>query len=156
MKDYTGAVLLNSKNAIYLVKEDDVNAIGQDRWNLPGGSVDQSESLINSVKREVKEETGYNAEVKSLVGCYKAFKGDKDWLYIVFELLATNDQTTPVDMDIKEGKWFEKTEFLALDPSQMVHSDMKLVYQIAIENRGLPLESVKFINYNEHTPKNLS
>lgn len=146
---YTGTVLVDDQSRIYLIKEDDKNKIGQDRWNLPGGSVDEGESLIDSVKRETAEETGYQVGVKSLLGCYKAFKKGKSWLYVVFAAeLLKGGKGVVKDASVREGRWFEREAFLKMDDSLMVHPDMKLVYKIAIENKGLPLDSVKFIDYD--------
>jgi len=48
----------------------------------------------------------------------------------------------------KEGKWFKKDDFLHLDENELVHPDMQLVYNIAVENKGLALECVKSIDYS--------
>lgn len=148
MKDYVGTVVLNSDNSIYLIKEDDINEIGQNRWNLPGGSSEDGESLIDSASRETEEETGYKVNINSLLGCYKCFKKNVSWLYIVFEARVISEKTDPIDPNVKEGKWFTRDEFLDLTPDEIVHPDMKLVYNIAISDKGLSLDSIKFINYN--------
>jgi 8-oxo-dGTP diphosphatase len=41
-----------------------------DLWNLPGGALEDFESSVNAVRREVKEETGLNIEVDKLIGVY--------------------------------------------------------------------------------------
>lgn len=147
MQDYIGAVVLNQAGDIYLIKEDDTNQIGQGRWNLPGGSSDDHESLLDSVVREVMEETGYTVEVTSLLGCYKSFKGNASWLYIVFETHVVSMQSQVLDASVKDGKWFTDEEFMQVSNSEIVHSDMKLVYKLARSQKGLALDSVKFINY---------
>lgn len=150
MEVFTGVVLLDSQKRIYLIKEEDKNKLGPDRWNLPGGSVDAGEDIIESAQRETLEETGYQNRPRSIVGCYKAYKSGKSWIYIVLETEVLTAKKTPVtDPEVKEGHWFGKEEFLKMDNSLMVHPDMKLVYKIATEKRGLSLDSVKFINYDE-------
>lgn len=37
-------------------------------WSLPGGGVDYEESLTEAVVREVREETGYDARLTSMLG----------------------------------------------------------------------------------------
>ena len=40
------------------------------KWGLPGGAIEVGETLAQAVLRELKEETGYDAEVVRLVGVY--------------------------------------------------------------------------------------
>lgn len=145
---YTGVVLLDFNFRIFLIKENDKNKIGKGRWNLPGGSLDREESLIDSAQREASEETGYDVKMDSLVGCYYAQSEKNKWLYIVFKgSLKSTKRSSIIDRSVKEGRWFSKDEFLNMKEAMIVHSDMKLVYNIALENKGLNLESVKFIDY---------
>lgn len=146
---FVGVVLLDRKNRIFLIKEEDKHRISKGRWNLPGGSVGIGESLIGASERETKEETGYKVKISSLVGCYKCKKGDSSWVYVVFKANLMGNREERTDPGVKEGKWFTKEEFLKMDTSKIVHPDMKLVYKIAIENRGLGIESVKCIDYDK-------
>ncbi len=148
MEIYVGVVLLDDKERIFLIRENDKNMIGKGRWNLPGGSVDSGESLVEAISRETKEETGYGVEVESLLGCYKCKKSDKSWIYTVFGARVVGKKIRCEDPDVKEGKWFEKNEFLDMNVNDLVHPDMQLVYQIFINSKGLEVKSVKYIDYS--------
>lgn len=58
-------VAIISENRVLLTRRDDFEV-----WCLPGGGVEEGETLAMSAVREVKEETGLDIELTSLVGIY--------------------------------------------------------------------------------------
>lgn len=59
-------------NQILLIKRSDFPA-----WGLPGGAVDDGESIAQAAIRETHEETGLDVELLQLVGIYSR----PDWRY---------------------------------------------------------------------------
>jgi ADP-ribose pyrophosphatase YjhB (NUDIX family) len=145
---YAGVLLLNEKNQVYLIVEDDRNSISKGRWNLPGGAVLYQEDLVTAAKRASREETGMEVEPVSLIGTYKCIKESKEWVYIVFSAHSSGMVHNEIDAKVKKGKWFEKSEFIHLSAEELVHPDMQLVYNIATEEKGAPIDTVKYIDYN--------
>lgn len=41
-----------------------------DKWTMPGGTMDFGESLAQCAVREVREETGFDIEISGLIGTY--------------------------------------------------------------------------------------
>lgn len=68
---YTGALLLDSSDRVYLIKEEDRNKISKGRWNLPGGAVKPKEDLVTAAKRTAQEESGFDVVIEALIGVYK-------------------------------------------------------------------------------------
>lgn len=60
------AVIVNERGEICCVR----HAYGARDWNVPGGGIEQNESLLAAVCREVLEETGFHVRVEFLVGLY--------------------------------------------------------------------------------------
>ncbi|MFJ6772089.1 NUDIX hydrolase [Kitasatospora sp. NPDC091257] len=59
------AVVTDVEGRLLLIHKTD-----NDLWALPGGGHDIGESVADTVVREVREETGINVEVASVVGLY--------------------------------------------------------------------------------------
>ncbi|MER7959564.1 NUDIX hydrolase [Streptomyces sp. NPDC096030] len=75
-----------------------VNSVGERRWTLPGGGMDHGEEPVDTVVREVEEETGYLTEPVALLGIdsirrgwIRRFAGPGDFhgLRIVYESRIT-------------------------------------------------------------------
>jgi mutator protein MutT len=68
------AIVTNDKNEILLVKH-----TYQNYWFLPGGGVDKGETFEQAIKRELVEETGYEADLIELFGVYQnTYEGKRD------------------------------------------------------------------------------
>lgn len=57
--------LFDSNGNILLLRRKD-----NDKWTMPGGTLDYGESLTNCAIREVREETGLNIRITGLIGTY--------------------------------------------------------------------------------------
>lgn len=77
------ATLIIKDNKVLLVKEKKQEAKGL--LNLPAGHLEKNETLIEGAKREVKEETGLDVKITSLIDTQYFSKGDKDCVSFVFQ-----------------------------------------------------------------------
>ena len=103
-------------------------------WNLfPRNHIEKGESIIASVIREVKEETGL--DIKNVIPC-----GFKDWYdfekekrYLVF-LFKTTSYTGKVLPETREGKniWMTEQEIKA---SSNIASDFEEMLDIFLEEK---------------------
>ena len=74
-----------------------------DWWNLPGGGMEQGETVEEAVRREVREETGLEVEVKYLVGVYS--KPQKQEVVLTFCCRVTGGSLT-VTEESRECRYF--------------------------------------------------
>jgi len=80
------AVIFDSERQVLLVK----HSYGKNNWDLPGGKSEQDESVQETAKREVMEETGLDVEVGQLTGIY--YDPNYDMHHFVFISTISHDQ----------------------------------------------------------------
>jgi ADP-ribose pyrophosphatase YjhB (NUDIX family) len=70
-----------------------------DVWGIPGGGIDEGETLIETLKRELKEELGLDIEVGNLIGIVETPAAGKiqHTLHCIFQgtLAAISSNKTP-------------------------------------------------------------
>lgn len=65
MKNIVVEVCVKKDNKILMVQENRREKKG--KWNMPAGKLEENEDIISACMREVKEETGIDVEIKSLI-----------------------------------------------------------------------------------------
>lgn len=90
---------IEQEEGILLVRQ----GTGRQYWSLPGGVVEEGESLDKAVIREVKEETGLDVQVGRLVAVYS--KLSEDAVAVTFQAEVTGG-TAHADNEILECGWF--------------------------------------------------
>lgn len=90
-------------------------------WSLPGGAVEEEETLEQAVIREVKEETGYNIVVTGLNSVREVLFEERDHhaLIITFhaKIIDGEININDPDNDIVEVKWANSDTVKELIPS---------------------------------------
>lgn len=108
-----GAVLINTRNEILLVRDHDST-----RFNLPGGHVDPGERIQDSIVREVLEETGIEASFESILGFTTRYPYElgKSNIHFICRLQPLTETVNIIDTDeIAEARWVPVDSYLA-DP----------------------------------------
>jgi ADP-ribose pyrophosphatase YjhB (NUDIX family) len=76
------------------------------KWCLPGGFIEFDEDFLTAAIREVKEETGYDVEITSILSVMSNFlRPNLHTLVVVLEASIISGEPSPGD-DIVELGWF--------------------------------------------------
>jgi 8-oxo-dGTP diphosphatase len=89
-------------------------------WVFPGGQVEEGENLIDALTREIKEESGIDVEVSSLIGIYSNTSKHKGYngVKIVPTKVMMDFICTPVSGELctseetSESCWVSKDKIL--------------------------------------------
>jgi ADP-ribose pyrophosphatase len=105
---------VDDKKRILLVRQYRLPA-GKYLWELPAGKLDEGETPLEAAKRELIEETGYQAKKwEKLVSYFPSpgFVAERMHLFLATKLTA--GKATPMDDEQIETRWFSKKELKAM------------------------------------------
>jgi len=87
-------------------------------FNQPAGHLEEGESLLDAVRREVFEETAHHFEPEALLGVYRwrhPNRPERTYLRFAFTGYVTGyDPTAPLDEGILRTVWLSAEEIAAL------------------------------------------
>ena len=89
--------------------------VGKLTWEIPAGKIDKNEKLLNCVKRELEEETGFRAKkIQKIVSYWPtpAFSNEVLHVYAAFDLVEATK--APDEDEFIEHKIFSFKEALKL------------------------------------------
>ncbi len=83
-----GALIINDKNEVLLLKRGPKCRNGVGFWAKPGGKVELWEKIEDAVKREIKEEIGVDIEIIRSLGFTEGISKNESNHWIAFNYLA--------------------------------------------------------------------
>jgi 8-oxo-dGTP diphosphatase len=119
--DITSIIIMNDKVLMvqqYVQRGDIV-------WNFPGGGMEENETLEQTCIREVREETGYEVQIKKLL-----FKGKEKFTFLA-EVISGElslDKELIGNEDLVDVKWislqdYEKFDHYTRPVLELLHHD---------------------------------
>jgi mutator protein MutT len=133
------AVIWNAEGDVLLIRRAKEPRKGQ--WSLPGGKLEFGETLIEGVRREVREETGLEVEILGLVDVAETIRdasvGAADDHFVLIDYGArVISGTAEAASDAAEARWFSVEELDALP----VWSEMRRIIALSAErHRGMAI-----------------
>jgi ADP-ribose pyrophosphatase YjhB (NUDIX family) len=133
------AVIWNAEGNMLLIRRAKEPRKGQ--WSLPGGKLEFGETLIEGVRREVREETGLEVEILGLVDVAETIRdasvGAADDHFVLIDYGArVISGTAEAASDAAEARWFSVEELDALP----VWSEMRRIIALSAErHRGMAI-----------------
>jgi len=92
------ALIFNDEKQILLGHRRDI-----DWWNLPGGGMENGETVDDALRREVREETGLEVKIERLVGVYSKPQKQEVVLTFLCQVIGGTLQSTE---ETRESRYF--------------------------------------------------
>ncbi len=89
---------------------------GYGNWQVPGGFVEQDETIEKAVVREVEEEAGVTAEVQGVLGIRNRYDEDGgNSIYVVMLLNGLSGEPKPDMTEVDRAEFFTLAEILTIE-----------------------------------------
>lgn len=104
------AIIFDANERVLLIQRGKPPAVGQ--WHVPGGKLEAGEALVEGVRREVKEETGLDVTIGTIMAVVE--RRQEGFHYIIVDFLARLDspeysEIRPAD-DASAAAWVAENE----------------------------------------------
>jgi 8-oxo-dGTP pyrophosphatase MutT (NUDIX family) len=109
----TVAAIIEQNGKFLMVEEQCADGL---RFNQPAGHLENEETLLQAVIREVQEETAYCFQPTALLGTYLWKHPDKDLTYLRFAFIGNvthHDPKQALDDGIARATWMSADEIRA-------------------------------------------
>ena len=102
-----GAIIINEKNEVLLVKRPFSSITDAGYWTRPGGEVEFGETIEEALKKEVKKETGVEIEVIRFLDMNEIIDTEKGIHWVALGYLAKAvSQEERSNLITNEIRWF--------------------------------------------------
>ncbi|KAJ8898586.1 hypothetical protein K2173_001483 [Erythroxylum novogranatense] len=126
-----GAFVMNNKGQVLVVKEKNGGFKGKGVWKLPTGVVNEGEDICIAAIREVKEETGIDADFVEILAFRQSHQSFfmKSDLFFVCMLQPRHFDIKKQDSEIEDAQWMAISDYVN-QPYNKGHQLFKYIAEI--------------------------
>ena len=97
--------IVNDKNELLLIKRRNNDVMKPGMWEIPGGRLELGEHPHEGVKRETKEESGLDIEVKQIMDVRHFVRSDNQTITMLVFLCKSLHQNVILSEEHTDHKW---------------------------------------------------
>lgn len=114
-------------------------------YNQPAGHLEEGETFVDAIIREVQEETAWQFMPDAITGIYRWRKPDegKTFVRVCFTgMLGEHEPAQELDEGIIAAAWLTREELLALPASRLRSPMVKLCLEDYLAGKRYPLDMI--------------
>ncbi len=124
---------------------------GRGNWQIPGGFVEQNETMELAVVREVEEEAGVKTTVQGVLGIRNRYDEEGgNSIYVVMLLSPKSGEPSPDMKEVDRAEYFSLSEIQALEQISPVNIE-GAKRALAQDHRMLCAQIVEQVNRGTYT-----
>ena len=124
---------------------------GRGSWQIPGGFVEQDETMELAVVREVEEEAGVTATVQGVLGIRNRYDEEGgNSTYVVLLLSPQSGEPTPDMTEVDRAEYFSLAEIQALEQIAPINIEVAK-RALAQDHRLLSAQTVEQVGRGTYT-----
>ncbi|XP_020571108.1 nudix hydrolase 10-like [Phalaenopsis equestris] len=126
-----GAFVINQKREVLVVQEKSGKLRGSGYWKIPTGVIEHGEDIFAGAVREVKEETGIDAEFLEVLTFRQSHMSffEKSDLFFVCLMKPLSFDIQKEESEIEAAQWMQVEEFAS---QPVVHKHELLKYMVEV------------------------
>lgn len=128
MRQFAADIVIIEKGKVLLALRDTEPFKGM--WTIPGGRIDENETIEECAIREAKEETGLDVELGNLIRIYSNPSRDpRKTIAAAYFAKVKGGKLIPQPGEVKELRWFrlDKLPQLGFDHAEIIQDAMKMM-----------------------------
>lgn len=127
MKKGVNVIITDNQDRMLVLKRGTSVEFSPNLWDLPGGKVEENESLREAVKREAKEESGLDVELENEHFFIYHYPNGKIDIY-AFRVKLISGKIS-LDEKHTEFRWISKNDWKNLDYTPSVTATLKELFK---------------------------
>lgn len=115
------------------------------KWNIPAGHLEPNETIIDAVKREIKEEAGCNVDLTGVLQIGNKVIESDVFISIIFSTKLLDENIQYNKCEILDVKWFTYEELINMKEELRSYDLIINCLKSLIENQAANIDLVKIL-----------
>lgn len=117
------------------------------RWGLPGGTLRKDETVEEAGLRGLREDTGIEGEVDSIVGIHHEIMAEEGYgfIYKILSVRHFKGEPAPQNKNILEVKLYDMHDIFQMPDESCRHRELKKVIKDYRRGKRYPQDIIQYI-----------